>query len=99
VKKSEEARRQFIRGLRAVAGFYECNPDAYYDGMAVSLNMYVGGPAAGETLAVMADVFGECEQMRWQNHISVAKNFSQSVRVEVFARAPESPAAKPLLLP
>ncbi len=99
MKKPEEARRHFIRGLRAVARFYECNPDAYYDGMAVSLNMYVGGRAASETLAAMADVFGKCEQMRWQNHAAIAKNFSQNVRVEIFARAPESPAAKPLLLP
>jgi hypothetical protein len=31
--------------------------------------------------------------------MAIAKNFSQNVRVEVFARAPESLAAKPLLLP
>ncbi len=85
--------------MRAVAGFYECNPDAYYDGATLSLSMYVGGRPASETLVAMAEVFGGCEQMRWQNYMAIAKNFSQNVRVEVFARAPESVAAKPLLLP
>ena len=47
----QHRRRQFIEGLRAVASFYEQNPDAYYDGMHLTLNMYVWGGAARQTLA------------------------------------------------
>ena len=41
----QRRRQQFIAGLRAVASFYEQNADAYYDGMHVTLNMYVWGGA------------------------------------------------------
>ena len=84
MKRHEEARRQFIQGLRAVAAFYESNPDAYYDGMTVSLSMYAGGRAAAEILDAVAEVFGESEQLCQQNHRVVAKKFSENVKVEVF---------------
>jgi hypothetical protein len=42
----QRRRRHFIEGLRAVADFYEQNVDAYYDGMHITLNMYVWGGAA-----------------------------------------------------
>ena len=47
---SSERRRQFIEGLRAVAQFYEENPGAWYDGMHLTLNMYVWGRARAEPL-------------------------------------------------
>ena len=49
-----EQRRHFIAGLRAVAEFYEQNPDAYYDGMPITLSMYAWGGAARQTLRRMA---------------------------------------------
>ena len=92
VNQHERARRQFIHGLRAVVLFYQANPDAFYDGMAVSLSMYAGGRAACEILSAMKLVFGECEQSCGQDHTIIAKKFSDNVKVEFFARAPKSAA-------
>ena len=50
MNSDQRRRRHFIAGLRAVAEFYEQNPDAYYDGMPITLNMYVWGAAARQTL-------------------------------------------------
>ena len=97
MRNHDDATRQFIQGLRAVAALYESNPYGYYDGMTISLSMYAGGRTASETLNTLA--VGECEQLRGRNHMAIAKKFSEKVKVEVFARAPESAAAKPLLLP
>ena len=51
LNSDQRCRPHFIEGLRAVANFYEENPEAYYDGMHITLNMYVWGGAARQTLA------------------------------------------------
>jgi hypothetical protein len=66
-----ERRRQFIAGLRAVANFYEQNPGAWYDGMHLTLNMYVWGRSARRTLAEMARAFGQCNKVYDENNITV----------------------------
>ena len=54
MSNDQHRRRQFIEGLRAVAQFYEENPGAWYDGMHLTLNMYVWGRAARKTLSETA---------------------------------------------
>lgn len=78
-------RRQFIEGLRAVAQFYEENPAAWYDGMHLTLNMYVWGRAARKTLAETAKAFGQCNKVYDDNNITVSRQFSEQVTVAVFA--------------
>ena len=51
MRNEQLRRRQFIAGLRAVAQFYEENPAAWYDGMHLTLNMYVWGRAARKALS------------------------------------------------
>jgi hypothetical protein len=81
----QQRRRHFIEGLRAVAKFYEQNPDAYYDGMHLTLNMYVWGSAARKTLAATARAFGQCDKIYDDNNVTVSRHFSEQVTVSVFA--------------
>jgi hypothetical protein len=78
-------RRQFIEGLQAVAKFYEENPAAYYDGMHLTLNMYVAGSAARQTLARAARGFGQCKKVYDDTNITISRPFSKQVTVAVFA--------------
>lgn len=78
-------RRQFIEGLRAVAKFYEENPGAWYDGMHLTLNMYVWGRAARKALIETARLFGRCNKTYDENNITVSRQFSEQVTVAVFA--------------
>jgi hypothetical protein len=81
----QQRRRHFIDGLHAVAKFYEENPDAYYDGMHLTLNMYVWGSAARRTLAETARAFGQCEKIYDDKNVTVSRHFSEKVTVSVFA--------------
>jgi len=81
----QRRRRHFIEGLQAVAKFYEENPDAYYDGMHLTLNMYVWGGAARKTLAEMARAFGQCDKIYDDKIVAVSRQFSEKVTVSVFA--------------
>jgi len=78
-------RRQFIEGLRAVATFYEQNPGAWYDGMHLTLNMYVWGRTARKALIETARLFGHCNKIYDENNITVSRQFSEQVTVAVFA--------------
>ena len=78
-------RRQFIEGLRAVAEFYEKNPGAWYDGMHLTLNMYVWGRAARKALIETARLFGRCNKIYDENNITVSRQFSEQVTLAVFA--------------
>ncbi|MDT7811552.1 MAG: hypothetical protein QOJ42_1468 [Acidobacteriaceae bacterium] len=78
-------RRQFIDGLRAVAKFYEENPGASYDGMHLTLNMYVWGRTARKALIETARLFGHCNKIYDENNITVSRQFSEQVTVAVFA--------------
>jgi hypothetical protein len=81
----ERRRRQFIDGLRAVAKFYEDNPGVWYDGMHLTLNMYVWGRAARKSLADTARAFGRCSKVYDDNNVTVSRQFSEQVTVAVFA--------------
>jgi hypothetical protein len=78
-------RQQLIEGLRAVARFYEDNPAAWYDGMHVTLNMFVCGPAARKTLADTAKAFGQCNKIYDNDNITLSKRFNEQVTLAVFA--------------
>jgi hypothetical protein len=78
-------RRQFIEGLRAVAKFYEENPGASYDGMHLTLNMYVWGRTARKALIETARLFGHCNKIYDENNITVSRQFNEQVTVAVFA--------------
>jgi len=78
-------RRQFIEGLRAVAEFYEKNPGAWYDGMHLTLNMYVWGRAARKVLIETARLFGRCNKIYDENNMTVSRQFSEQVTLAVFA--------------
>jgi hypothetical protein len=81
----QSRRRHFIEGLRAVADFYEQNADAYYDGMHITLNMYVWGAAARHTLRRMARAFGPCNKLYDDRNVTVSRQFSEQITVAVFA--------------
>ena len=78
-------RQQFIDGLRAVAEFYQQNPGAWYDGMHLTLNMYVWGRAARKALIQTARLFGHCNKIYDEHNITVSRQFSEQVTVAVFA--------------
>ena len=78
-------RRQFIEGLRAVAEFYEKNPGAWYDGMHLTLNMYVWGRAARKALIETSRLFGHCNKIYDENNMTVSRQFSEQVTLAVFA--------------
>ncbi len=81
----QHRRRQFIAGLRAVAQFYEDNPVAWYDGMHLTLNMYVWGRAARQALADTARALGQCTKVYDDTNITVSRQFSEQVTLAVFA--------------
>jgi len=85
LSSEQRRRRQFIEGLRAVAQFYEENPGAWYDGMHLTLNMYVWGRAARKILTETARAFGRCNKVYDDNNITVSRQFSEQVTVAVFA--------------
>ena len=68
-----------------MAQFYEENPGAWYDGMHLTLNMYVWGRAARKTLTETARAFGRCNKVYDDNNITVSRQFSEQVTVAVFA--------------
>ena len=78
-------RRHFIDGLRALALFYEQNPDVWYDGIPVTLNMYVWGRAARETLARTVRALGSCAKNYDDTNITVSRKFSDQVILAIFA--------------
>jgi hypothetical protein len=81
----QHRRREFIQGLRAVAEFYEKNPSAWYDGMHLTLNMYVWGRAARKALIETVRLFGHCNKIYDENNITVSRQFSEQVTLAVFA--------------
>lgn len=85
MNKEQHRRLHFIQGLRAVATFYEENPNAWYDGMHLTLNMFVWGRAARKTLAETAKAFGQCNKIYDDTNITVSRQFSDQVTVAVFA--------------
>ena len=85
MSSEQRRRREFIEGLRAVAQFYEENPGAWYDGMHLTLNMYVWGRAARKTLTETARAFGRCNKIYDDHNITVSRQFSEQVTVAVFA--------------
>jgi hypothetical protein len=85
MNKEQHRRLHFIQGLRAVATFYEENPNAWYDGMHLTLNMFVWGRAARKTLAETAKAFGQCNKVYDDTNITVSRQFSDQVTVAVFA--------------
>jgi hypothetical protein len=78
-------RRHFIEGLRAVAEFYEQNAEAYYDGMHITLNMYIWGGAARHTLREMARAFVPCKKVYDDHNVTVSRQFNEQITVAVFA--------------
>jgi hypothetical protein len=78
-------RQRFIEGLRAVAQFYEQNPDAWYDGIHLTLNMYIWGRAAREILARTVRAFGPCTKNYDHTNVTVSRKFSDQVTLSVFA--------------
>jgi hypothetical protein len=85
MNSQQRRRRHFIEGLRAIAKFYEETPEAYYDGMHITLNMYVWGGAARQTLAQTARAFGHCNKVYDDSNVTVSRQFSEQVTVAVFA--------------
>jgi hypothetical protein len=81
----QHRRRQFIAGLRAVAQFYEGNPDAWYDGIHLTLNMYIWGREAREILARNVKAFGSCTKIYDDTNITISRKFSEQVTLSVFA--------------
>jgi hypothetical protein len=85
VNSEQRCRLRFIEGLRAIAKLYEENPGAYYDGMHITLNMYVWGAVARQTLAQTARAFGQCNKVYDDDNVTVSRQFSEQVTVAVFA--------------
>jgi hypothetical protein len=91
----EERRREFIAGLRAVAKFYEDNPDVFYDGIHLTINMYVAGAAARAVLARTAGIFGNCCEILSDTQVTISRQFSKQVSLAIFAlRSTVWPVAK-----
>jgi hypothetical protein len=81
----QHRRRQFIEGLRAVAQFYEENPAAWYDGIHLTLSMYLWGRGTREILAQTVRAFGHCTTHHDHTNITVSRKFSEQVTLSVFA--------------
>jgi hypothetical protein len=75
MNSQQRRRRHFIEGLRAIAKFYEETPEAYYDGMHITLNMYVWGGAARQTLAQTARAVGQCNKVYDESNVTVSRPF------------------------
>jgi hypothetical protein len=78
-------RRQFIEGLRAVAQFYETHPEAWYDGIPLTLNMYIWSRKAREILAQTVRALGQCTKKYDDTNITVSRKFSGQITLSVFA--------------
>jgi hypothetical protein len=78
-------RQEFIAGLRAVAQFYEENPDAWYDGMHLTLNMYAWGRKARKAMADSAKAMGHCRKSYADTSVTVSRRFSEQVTLAIFA--------------
>jgi hypothetical protein len=78
-------RQEFIDGLRAVARFYEENPDAYYDGMHLTINMYAWGGKARKAIADSARAMGQCRKTYDDTSVTVSRPFGEQVTLAVFA--------------
>jgi hypothetical protein len=86
VSNPDQRRRLlFIEGLRAVAQFYEAHPEAWYDGIHLTLNMYLWGRKTREILAQTVRAFGQCTKNYDDTNITVSKRFSEQVTLSVFA--------------
>jgi hypothetical protein len=81
----QRRRRQFIEGLRAVAQFYEEHPEAWYDGIHLTLNMYLWGRKTREILVRTARCFGQCTKHYDDTNMTISKKFSDQVTLSVFA--------------
>jgi hypothetical protein len=81
----QRRRSQFINGLRAVAQFYEENPGAWYDGVHLTLNMYIWGRKTREILAQTARALGQCTKNYDDTNMTVSRKFSDQVTLSVFA--------------
>ena len=81
----QRLRRQFIEGLRAIARFYEDNPDAWYDGIHLTLNMYIWGREAREILARSVRALGSCIKTYDGTNMTVSRKFSDQVTLSFFA--------------
>jgi hypothetical protein len=81
----QRRRAQFINGLRAVAQFYEENPGAWYDGVHLTLNMYIWGRKTREILAQTARALGQCTKNYDDTNITISRKFSDQVTLSVFA--------------
>lgn len=79
------SRLQLIQGLRALADFYERNPAAYYDGMHLTINMYVWGDDAAGAFEGTARAFGSWTQRIDDRHVTIAHDFSDQVTLAIFA--------------
>jgi hypothetical protein len=91
-----DQRRQFIQGLRAVAQFYEDHPSAWYDGIHLTLNMYIWGRSAREILARTARAFGRCTKNYDHTNITVSRQFGDQVTLSVFA--PRAKVCRPVVV-
>jgi hypothetical protein len=83
----QRRRRQFIEGLRAVAQFYEENPGAWYDGIHLTLNMYIWGRKTREILARTVRSFGQCTKLYDDAYITVSRKFGDQVTLSVLLHA------------
>jgi hypothetical protein len=92
----QHRRRQFIEGLRAVAQFYEQNPDAWYDGMPITLNMYVWGRTARDILARTVRALGSCDKSYDDTNLTLSRKFSDQVTLAIFA--PRAKVCRRLIL-
>jgi hypothetical protein len=81
----QRRRQQFIAGLRAVAQFYEDHPEAWYDGIHLTLNMYIWGRKAREILARTVKALGSCTKIYDDTNITVSRKFTAQVTLSVFA--------------
>jgi hypothetical protein len=85
LSNADQRRRLFIEGLRAVAQFYEAHPEAWYDGIPLTLNMYIWGRGAREILARTVRAFGQCTKKYDDTNITVSRKFNDQITLSVFA--------------
>jgi hypothetical protein len=81
----QRRRRLFIEGLRAVAQFYEAHPEAWYDGIHLTLNMYIWGRGARGALARTVRALGQCTKKYDDRNITVSRKFTDQVTLSIFA--------------
>lgn len=87
-------RLQFTEGLRAVASFYDTHDGAYYDGMPVSLNMYLPGAPELSSFSAVARALG-CPTISFSDGVfSASRQFGPRVKIELFARESKRPESR-----